>query len=124
VQAILASGTTTFRPTLDPREKRPATYFECTVDWSTLGADSVRLKRSAQRIWFDGSLAYTSNATIEMIQDRRRARSSRPRSGASRPISRSRLQAGEPDQVPSVLSDARVTSPQSIRNRERSWSRE
>ena len=66
MKAILASGTTTFRPTLDPRKKRPAAYLESTVDWSTLGADSVRLKRSARRIWFDGGLAYTSNATIEM----------------------------------------------------------
>lgn len=61
----LASGTTSYRPTI-PSGESASSYTEVDVAWHALGVDAVRLERVAQRIWFDGTHASTKTATVDM----------------------------------------------------------
>ena len=60
-----ASGTMTYRPEM-PADSRPSTFLEVDVRWTTCGVDGIRLNRTARRIWFDGSVAMTVAAPIDM----------------------------------------------------------
>jgi hypothetical protein len=61
----LVGGTMTYRPTpID--DPRPATHIEIDVAWQSVGADGVRLRRSARRIWFDGRVVDLGDSTVEM----------------------------------------------------------
>ena len=62
----VASGTQTYRPAIDPNEARPSTHIEVDVHWTTNGVDSVRLKRHARRVWFDGSVAWCGTSAIDL----------------------------------------------------------
>ncbi len=60
-----ASGAMTYRPQM-PHDPRPSTYLEVDTKWTAMGVDVVRLDRTMQRIWFDGSVALTSKTSIDM----------------------------------------------------------
>jgi hypothetical protein len=60
-----ASGTMTYRPEM-PADPRPSTFVEVDVRWTTTGVDGIRLNRTARRIWFDGSVAMSHSAPIDM----------------------------------------------------------
>ncbi len=60
-----ASGTTTYRPEI-PQDLRPSTHIEIDTSWHTYGVDALRVERTARRIWFDGSTAYSDTTVVEM----------------------------------------------------------
>jgi hypothetical protein len=62
----MASGTHTYRATVDPNDARPSTYIDVDVQWTTNGVDAVRLDRSARRIWFDGSVAWSGTSAVDL----------------------------------------------------------
>lgn len=62
----VASGTQTYRATIDPDDGRPSTHIDVDVHWTTSGVDVVRLERSARRIWFDGSVAWTGTSAVDL----------------------------------------------------------
>jgi len=60
-----ACGTATYRPHL-PVDPRPSTHVEVDVTWTATGVDSVRLERTARRIWFDGSEAVSRRTVVDL----------------------------------------------------------
>ncbi len=63
----LATGSMSYRPA-PPQDARPSTYVEVDLNWTATGPDTVRLDRTARRVWFDGAVPLTFQATIEMGQ--------------------------------------------------------
>jgi hypothetical protein len=55
----------TYRPHSTP-DPRPSTHTEIDLTWNTMGVDTVRLSRTARRIWFDGSVCRTSRSIVDM----------------------------------------------------------
>jgi SAM-dependent methyltransferase len=64
-RAARGAGTSTYRPVV-PSDPRPATFQTVTLDWRSVGADAVRLKRSVVRTWFDGTQLPASETTIDL----------------------------------------------------------
>lgn len=59
-----ALGTASYRPHL--AYKKPATYQEVELSWSSIGTQGVRIERKVNRIWFDGSIIPAAPCTIEL----------------------------------------------------------
>jgi hypothetical protein len=65
---VVASGSTSYRPAplRRPRDVRLVTSVEIDVAWSASITSRVRLERTMRRIWFDGDVALTRSATIDL----------------------------------------------------------
>jgi hypothetical protein len=61
-----ASGTMTYRPHLTP-DHRPSTHTEVDVVWKAFGVDSVRVSRTARRLWFDGSVLPLGDTVSDLV---------------------------------------------------------
>lgn len=60
-----ASGSMTYRPQITP-DRRPSTHVEVDLEWKTIGVESVRIERTARRIWFNGTIPWTAKSTIDL----------------------------------------------------------
>jgi len=64
--ATVATGTMTFRPAAVPASPN-STYVEVDVHWTATGVDTIRLKRIARRVWFDGSTAWSGETAVDLM---------------------------------------------------------
>ncbi len=61
----LATGTMSYRSEIPP-DARPSTHMEIDIAWTATGVDTIQVRRNARRIWFDGSVAFTSDTTLDI----------------------------------------------------------
>lgn len=63
---LVATGTMSYRPT-PLVDARPSTFMEVDVAWGAAGPDTVRIQRTARRLWFDGSVPLSNETTVDLV---------------------------------------------------------
>ena len=60
-----AKGSMSYRCSFPP-DSRPSTYMEIDVSWEANSVDHVLVKKSTNRIWFDGSVCYSYESECDL----------------------------------------------------------
>lgn len=61
---LWAAGRMSYRPQLPADETRAASFVEMDVAWQAVTVDRLEVRRTARRIWFDGTVAAESSTCV------------------------------------------------------------